>query len=84
MYPYWVTLNGVSGDFSPFPAFGAGVTAQSPQEALEIVSGAFGIRERHLSARRILDMSELEQNHVAPNMDPHWMIRGIWYSPGHR
>ena len=81
MKPYWVRMR----DFKPFSPLnlGIGVTAHSEADAIAIVSAAIP-DEAIASTDLIADMRTIEQNHVAANMEPDWLQRGIWYPRGYR
>ena len=70
MRPYWIMPDGP-------PCLGFGVTAESEDAAVALA-------EPHLdgakisSIRAIRDISELDQNHVVPNMGV-WLRRGVWF-----
>lgn len=75
MHPYWITANG---------HLGAGVTARSEADALQLFERAFGSAEKIISIAIIKDMNHLDQNHVVPNMGgANWLRRGIWFPQGH-
>jgi hypothetical protein len=81
MNPYWVRMK----DLAPFPplVLGVGVTAWSEADARAIVSDV--IQDGSIaSVDLITDMRTIEQNHVAPNIEPDWMRRGVWYPRGYR
>jgi hypothetical protein len=83
MTPYWIVVNRTAAA----PAFlnlGIGVTARSEGDARHIVHRQFGAAISICDIKPILNMKELEQNHVAPNMESNWMIRGIWFPRGFR
>jgi hypothetical protein len=73
LMPYWIEC---------VDAPGVGITAQSEADALILLEEAFGggRRARHVS--RVHDITELDQNHVVPNMG-NWLKRGVWYPLGH-
>jgi hypothetical protein len=78
MSPYWIVVARTAAA----PAFlrlGIGVTARSEGDARDIVRDQFGEGITICDIKRILDMNDLEQHHVAPNMEPNWMIRGVWF-----
>ncbi|MEQ1522916.1 MAG: hypothetical protein ABL936_16735 [Aestuariivirga sp.] len=83
MTPYWITVNGAAVTHT-FLNLGVGVTARSEEDAREIVREHFGSAITIGEIKTIFDMSELEQNHVAPNIEPNWMPRGIWFPRGFR
>lgn len=65
---------------------GCGVTAESEEAAIELIrSKIFG--DQPFEITRVIPniaIPDLEQNHVRPNMEPNFFIRGIWYPPGVR
>ncbi|WP_308515722.1 hypothetical protein [Sphingomonas flavescens] len=73
LIPYWIECDG-----SP----GVGITAQSEADALLLLEKAFGNQRGPTRVTRIHDATDLDQNHVVPNMG-NWLKRGIWYPLGH-
>jgi hypothetical protein len=82
---FWLEFEGQLED--GFPAgvlLGCGVTAEDPDEALELV------RERVFDGQlprlkkfiKDVDISTLDQDHVVPNMGVP-AVRGIWFPPGY-
>ncbi len=73
MKPYWITTEG--------GALGIGVTARSEEDAREIVLSIFPAAV--VSRINVLaDMRSINPKHAAPNIEPNWMIRGIWFPRG--
>jgi hypothetical protein len=81
MKPYWISI-----ECNPRPSafnLGIGVTAYSDEDAAAIVQSTIsGVAI--IDVRRIDDMRTIEQKHVAPNMEPDWLQRGVWYPRGYR
>jgi hypothetical protein len=73
LVPYWIEC--VDGS-------GVGITARSETDALGLFEAAFGDGRRADQVKLVHDASELDQNHVAPNMG-NWLRRGIWYPVGY-
>lgn len=71
--PYWIDC-----DDAP----GVGITAQSETDALVLLEKAFGSRRHPGRVIRVHDVTELDQNHVVPNMG-NWLRRGVWYPLGY-
>ena len=65
---------------------GCGVTAESEEAAIELMRRRiFG--DHPFEIERVIPnvlISDLEQNHVAPNIEPDFIVRGIWYPRGYR
>ena len=80
MKPYWITVERL-----PLSSLnlGIGVTAHSADDACQIVRTSMPSAVIS-SVRCIEDMREIEQRHVAPNMEPDWLARGVWYPAGYR
>jgi hypothetical protein len=72
LVPYWIEC---------VDAPGVGITAQSEADALTLLEQAFGGERRPRHVSRIQDATELDQNHVVPNMG-NWLRRGVWYPIG--
>lgn len=78
LHRFWITF--VSGGPRP----GCGVTAHTYEDALKVLSETVfkgrdfpGVQ----SVTEDVDVSELDQKHVVPNMEPpNW--RGVWYPRG--
>lgn len=82
MKPYWISISPLH---SPSPLnLGIGVTALSEDDARTIVSALFGGEIVMLKVEPIQDMTTIDQKHVAPNMEPNWLLRGVWYPAGYR
>jgi hypothetical protein len=73
LVPFWIDC-----DDAP----GVGITAQSDADALALLEQAFGTGRRPKHVTRIHDITELDQNHVVPNMG-NWLKRGVWYPLGY-
>lgn len=73
LVPYWIEC---------LDAPGVGITAQSEADALSLLETAFGGERRARHVSRVHDATELDQNHVVPNMG-NWLKRGVWYPLGH-
>ena len=61
---------------------GVGITAQSELDALALLENAFGGEIRPRRVARVHDATELDHNHVVPNMG-NWLKRGVWYPRGY-
>ena len=73
LIPYWIEC---------VDAPGVGITASSEADALKLLAEAFG-GERDVEHIAVLrNASELDQNHVVPNMG-NWLKRGVWYPLGY-
>lgn len=72
LIPFWIECDGAPG---------VGITAQWEDDALVLLEKAFGGERRPSHAARIYDATELDQNHVVPNMG-NWLKRGVWYPTG--
>jgi|EndMetStandDraft_4_1072995.scaffolds.fasta_scaffold324448_2 hypothetical protein len=83
MTPYWIMVNRTA-ETPMYLGLGIGVTARSEADARVIVHDQFGEAISISEIKPIRDMNEIEQNHVAPNIEPNWMIRGVWYPRGFR
>ena len=75
MRPYWITTDEPK-------SLGVGVTARSEDDARLLFRQAWRTAHRILKVEAIDDMRNIEQNHVAPNME-NWLRRGIWCPQGH-
>lgn len=73
LVPYWIDC---------LDAPGVGITAQSETDALTLLEKAFGGGRKPSRVSRIHDATELDQNHVVPNMG-NWLKRGVWYPIGY-
>lgn len=73
MRPYWIPLPG---------KLGVGITAYSEADALSLFEMAFGTDTQHGVPMPVMEMAELDQGHVIPNMGNH-LKRGIWYPLGY-
>ena len=79
LQPYWIKSRGrLPG---PVAAFGAGITERSVQDAAALFRLAFGEDHEVQSIMPIMNMREIEQNHVALNMG-NALRRGIWFPLG--
>ncbi len=79
LHRYWITLAD-SGRASPL---GYGITAYDEADARSILSFvAFDGEAPEISEVKVdVDVRDLDQGHVIPNMNPpNW--RGIWYPKG--
>lgn len=72
LMPYWIECHDASG---------VGITAQSEADALMVFENAFGNERQPQSVARVHNATELDQNHVVPNMG-NWLKRGVWYPRG--
>jgi hypothetical protein len=63
---------------------GIGVTAHSAEDVKAIVRSTFGDEVVLINVELIRDMRLIEQRHVVPNMEPNWLLRGVWYPAGFR
>jgi hypothetical protein len=73
LVPYWIEC---------VDAPGVGITAQSEVDALKLFEKAFGGDRRAQRVSPVHSTSELDQNHVVPNMG-NWLKRGVWYPLGY-
>jgi hypothetical protein len=71
--PYWIDC-----DDAP----GVGITAQSEADALALLEKAFGNQRHPRRVTHVHDVTELDQDHVVPNMG-NWLRRGVWYPLGY-
>jgi len=72
MRPYWITTDR-RGE--------VGITAYSEQDARTLLSLAWPTY-KVVEVRPVRHMSDLDQNHVRPNMG-NWFRRGIWCPLGY-
>jgi len=61
---------------------GVGITAYSEDDAKALFRLAWPTAYKILSIEPIKDMRDIDQDHVAPNME-NWFRRGIWYPSGY-
>lgn len=84
MRRFWIEFDR-SLELPPGVALGCGVTARDYEDALALVGArVFPGRTMPEPVRTVadVDISELDQNHVIPNMeDP--VKRGIWFPRGY-
>ena len=80
MKPYWITFERIAAP--SYFNLGVGITANSKQDALEILSNTLPEAPPVAGVAPIRDMRELDQAHVAPNMG-NWLLRGVWFPRGH-
>jgi hypothetical protein len=73
--PYWITTD-------PPIGLGVGVTAYSEDDAQFLFGSAWPSVHKILRIQAIEDMRNIDQNHVAPNMED-WVRRGIWFPKGY-
>ena len=73
LVPYWIECL-----YAP----GVGITAQSELDTLALLENAFGGEIRPGRVARVHDATELDHNHVVPNMG-NWLKRGVWYPRGY-
>lgn len=71
--PYWIPISG---------RLGVGVTAYSEADALSLFEVAFGSGKQHGVPTPVVDLADLDQGHVIPNMGNH-LKRGIWFPLGY-
>jgi hypothetical protein len=62
---------------------GVGITAASEDDAVALFRRAWPTAYQITAITIIADMREVDQGHVAPNME-NWMKRGIWYPRGYQ
>jgi len=80
MHPYWIAF-----ERTPTPTLfnlGYGVTANSEEDARQILAAEVPDAPAILSVSPIKDMRDLDQGHVVPNMS-NWFRRGIWFPKGY-
>lgn len=79
MKPYWISFR----DAPPtWLRLGMGVTAQDDDDARSLAARA--VPGVDIAAIRVvIDVDELEQNHVVPNMG-NILMRGIWFPRGYK
>jgi hypothetical protein len=75
MRPYWIKTD---HPMSP----NVGITAYSLDDAEKLFRAAWPVPYKIVRIEVIGDMQDIDQNHVAPNME-NWMKRGIWYPRGY-
>lgn len=73
MRPYWIKTD------QPM-SLGVGVSARSEDDAKLLFRQAWP-DHRIVGIKAITDMRDIDQNHVAPNME-NWLRRGIWFPTG--
>ena len=85
---YWINIVEAAKQQLPIACFGYGVTAHDEADAINLLQGHFRDQKLELDAKTavasigvINDLSEIEQNHVRPNMGNH-MRRGVWFPLG--
>ena len=80
MRVYWIQVTDSKKHISPL---GYGVTALNEQDAKRLLFEALSFPETESKCRiRVVrDMSEVDQNHVVPNMGNH-LKRGVWFPKG--
>lgn len=76
MHPYWTKTEFRS---RPTPV-GAGITARSEGDALELFELAFGSSCIVMTVEPISDIGTLDQNHVVPNMGNWFQHRIVCFS----
>jgi hypothetical protein len=81
MHPYWVTFERTAAP--TLFNLGYGVTANSEDDAREILLAAVPDAPTIVSVTPIKDMRDLDQGHVIPNRE-NWFPRGIWFPKGHK
>jgi hypothetical protein len=77
MRPYWIVTE---PRLYPGTHSGVGITARSESDAREIYAQVFDDYIL-VSIEPVVDMRDLDQNHVVPNMG-NWFVRGVWYPRG--
>lgn len=79
---YWIEFPDPENSYLPMGVrLGIGVTAGGEREAKDLVASVFFKDEQMpepIATRQIRDISELDQNHVIPNMGNH-LRRGVWF-----
>jgi hypothetical protein len=80
MQPYWIVFEHTSKP--TLFNLGYGVTANSEQDARQILAGAVPDAPAIVTVTPIKDMRDLDQEHVVPNMG-NWFRRGIWFPKGY-
>jgi hypothetical protein len=79
MQAYWIRV-----ERQPLPTIlnlGAGITADSEEDARSIFAEAFGAVPI-VSITAISGMNTLDQGHVVPNMG-NWFRKGVWFPQGY-
>ena len=79
---YWLEFN-----TAPHPAMemGVGVTAWNLDDARTLVTSATASEVAQVDLSRVVedvDLRELDQSHIAPNVVAAPSVRGIWYPQG--
>ncbi len=91
LHRYWLEFDIAPGDMEAYPSFaaltlGCGVTAFDYEDALVVLAEEV-LRGDPLpsitSSREDVDVSQLDQNHVLPNIAPPHE-RGVWFPAGVR
>jgi len=80
MHPYWIKFERQS--YPTLFNLGVGVTADSEDDARNMVLSKMEDAPLIVSVTIIKDMRELDQGHVVPNMGS-WFQRGIWFPKGY-
>jgi hypothetical protein len=80
MHPYWITFEQTARP--TFFNLGVGITANSEDDARQILAATIQDAPGIVSVTRINDIRDLDQGHVAPNMGS-WFRRGIWFPMGY-
>ena len=88
MKVYWINIVEAAKQQLPIARLGYGVTAHDEADATNLLQSHFRDQKLEPDAKTavasihvINDLSEIEQNHVRPNMGNH-MRRGIWFPLG--
>lgn len=80
MRPFWITFERQQS--STFFNLGVGITANSEEDARQILSATIEDAPPIANVATIKDMRDLDQGHVAPNMG-NWFRRGVWFPLGY-
>jgi hypothetical protein len=75
MRPYWIKID------HPMSR-GVGITANSEDDARTLFRLAWPTAYKIMSIEEIVDMRDVDQDHVAPNMG-NCLRRGIWFPIGY-
>ena len=80
MHPYWIVF--ARQQTPTLFNRGVGVTANSEEDAREILAATIKGAPLVVSVTLVKDMRDLDQGHVTPNMG-NWFRRGIWFPMGY-
>ena len=80
MHPFWITFQ--RQQTPTFFNLGVGITANSEEDARQILAATIERAPPIANVTLINDMRDLDQGHVANNMG-NWFRRGVWFPTGY-